>query len=83
VAKLTGVSKSMLGQIERSEVNPTISTMWKISNGLKASFTSLMSRPETDMSRLNETMWKCKWIDSSVDGHLLSAVRKLLKVAIT
>ena len=25
VAKLTGVSKSMIGQIERGEVNPTIS----------------------------------------------------------
>ena len=28
VARLTGVSKSMLGQIERGEVNPTVSTMW-------------------------------------------------------
>ena len=27
VARLTGVSKSMLGQIERGEVNPTVSTM--------------------------------------------------------
>ena len=38
----------MLGQIERGEVNPTISTVWKIANGLKLSFTALMSRPETD-----------------------------------
>lgn len=49
VAKLSGVSKSMLGQIERGEVNPTISTVWKISNGLKVSFTALMSRPEADI----------------------------------
>jgi XRE family transcriptional regulator, regulator of sulfur utilization len=49
VAKLSGVSKSMLGQIERGEVNPTVSTVWKISNGLKISFTQLMSRPETDI----------------------------------
>jgi len=49
LAKLSGVSKSMLGQIERSEVNPTVSTIWKISNGLKISFTQLMSRPETDI----------------------------------
>ena len=35
VARLTGVSKSMLGQIERGEVNPTVSTMWKIAGGLK------------------------------------------------
>lgn len=46
LSKLTGVSKSMLGQIERGEVNPTVSTVWKISNGLKISFTQLMSRPE-------------------------------------
>lgn len=52
VAKLTGVSKSMLGQIERGEVNPTISTVWKISNGLKISFTQLMSRPETDIEKV-------------------------------
>lgn len=49
LSKLSGVSKSMLGQIERGEVNPTISTVWKISNGLKVSFTSLMSRPEADI----------------------------------
>ncbi|MGE4354096.1 MAG: helix-turn-helix domain-containing protein [Oscillospiraceae bacterium] len=48
VAKLTGVSKSMLGQIERGEVSPTISTVWKIANGLKLSFTELVSRPKTD-----------------------------------
>lgn len=34
-AHLTGVSKAMLGQIERGESTPTVSTMWKISTGLK------------------------------------------------
>ena len=48
VSRVSGVSKSMLGQIERGDVNPTISTVWKIANGLKLSFTELMSRPETD-----------------------------------
>lgn len=48
VSKMSGVSKSMLGQIERGDVNPTISTVWKIANGLKISFTELMSRSETD-----------------------------------
>ncbi len=48
LSKLSGVSKSMLGQIERGEVNPTISTVWKIANGLKISFTEVMSRPEKD-----------------------------------
>ena len=45
VANLSGVSKSMLGQIERGESNPTIGTVWKIVNGLKVSFTSLVQKP--------------------------------------
>ena len=48
VSKLSGVSKSMLGQIERGDVNPTISTVWKIAMGLKISFTELVSRPEAE-----------------------------------
>ena len=35
VAKCSGVSKSMLGQIERGVTNPTISTLWKLATGLK------------------------------------------------
>lgn len=41
-ANLTGVSRSMLAQIEKGEVNPTISVLWKIANGYKVSFTSLV-----------------------------------------
>ena len=41
-ARVTGVSRSMLAQIERGDVNPTISTLWKIANGYKTSFTSLL-----------------------------------------
>ncbi len=48
VAKMTGVSKSMLGQIERGESNPTITTVWKIANGLKVSFTSLLNQHQSD-----------------------------------
>ncbi|GGG61008.1 helix-turn-helix domain-containing protein [Paenibacillus radicis (ex Gao et al. 2016)] len=42
VAELSGVSKAMLGQIERGETNPTITTLWKIANGLRISFSSLI-----------------------------------------
>ena len=38
---LTEVSKTMLGQIERKESIPSITTLWKIANGLKVSFTEL------------------------------------------
>jgi transcriptional regulator with XRE-family HTH domain len=48
VAKLSGVSKSMLGQIERGEVNPTMSTLWRIANGLKVSFSSLVTLPQDE-----------------------------------
>jgi transcriptional regulator with XRE-family HTH domain len=50
VAELTGVSKSMLGQIERGNSSPTVATVWKIANGLKVSFTALMSSPQSDIS---------------------------------
>jgi len=34
-AALTGVSKPMLGQIERGQSIPTVTTLWKIATGLK------------------------------------------------
>ncbi len=46
LSKLSGVSKSMLAQIERGEGNPTISTLWKISNGMKVPFDALTIRPK-------------------------------------
>lgn len=41
-AALTGVSKTMLSQIERSESVPTIAVVWKIANGLKIKFEQLL-----------------------------------------
>lgn len=41
-AALTGVSRSMLAQLEKGEVNPTVSVLWKIANGYKVSFTTLL-----------------------------------------
>lgn len=47
-AKLTGVSRSMLAQIEKGAANPTISVLWKIANGYKVSFSLLTEgRQET------------------------------------
>lgn len=48
VAELTGVSKSMLGQVERGESNPTITTLWRVASGLRISFSSLVNRPQAD-----------------------------------
>ncbi len=43
-AELTGVSRSMLAHLEKGDVNPTISVLWKIANGFKVTFTSLMQQ---------------------------------------
>src|SRR5579863_338424 len=41
-AEETGVSKAMLGQIEREESSPTIATLWKIASGFRTSFSSFI-----------------------------------------
>ncbi len=43
-AQLTGVSRSMLAQIEKGDANPTVSVLWKIANGYKVAFTSLVEQ---------------------------------------
>ncbi len=48
LSRCTGVSKSMLRQIETGKSNPTISTMWKIANGLHLSFTALLQNQSTE-----------------------------------
>jgi transcriptional regulator with XRE-family HTH domain len=48
LSEITGVSKSMLGQIERAESSPTIAIVWKISNGMKIPFTALFGSQPTD-----------------------------------
>ncbi|WAH37798.1 helix-turn-helix domain-containing protein [Alicyclobacillus dauci] len=47
LAQATGVSKPMLGQIERGETNPTVVTLWKIATGLKVSFASFLQELES------------------------------------
>ncbi|WP_053957495.1 helix-turn-helix domain-containing protein [Inediibacterium massiliense] len=46
LAELSNVSKVMLSQIEKGETNPTINTLWKIANGLKVPYTSLLEQKE-------------------------------------
>lgn len=47
-AELTGVSKPMLGQIERGQSSPTINVLWKISTGLKIPLSFFCKQPETE-----------------------------------
>lgn len=48
LAKASGVSKSRLGQIERGESNPSISTVWQIAHALKVEFSALVTSPQED-----------------------------------
>ena len=42
LAEVTGVSKPMLGQIERGQSSPTVTTLWKIATGMKIPFSSFL-----------------------------------------
>lgn len=50
-SKNTGVSKAMLGQIERGESSPTIATLWKIAKGFQAPFSAFIE--DTQPNTLN------------------------------
>ena len=45
VAKLSGVSRSMVNQIERGESSPTVSTLWDLTQALKVDFAELLEDP--------------------------------------
>ena len=47
-AELSGVSKSMLGQIERGCVNPTITVLSKLAHGLHVPLEQLIANPQED-----------------------------------
>jgi transcriptional regulator with XRE-family HTH domain len=54
-AEETGVSKAMLGQIEREESSPTIATLWKIASGFQTSFSSFIEDINADF---NQTVYR-------------------------
>ena len=54
-AEITGVSKTMLGQIERGVSVPTISVLWKIAKGLQVSLSTLLNEPEQNYKPVHIT----------------------------
>lgn len=48
LAEATGVSKPMLGQIERGQSSPTVTTLWKIATGMKIPFSTFLQEQETE-----------------------------------
>ncbi|MEE9427577.1 MAG: XRE family transcriptional regulator [Paracoccaceae bacterium] len=68
-AKLSGVSRSMLSQIERGESSPTVATLWNLTNALQVDFAGLLDDGRADSSikeimRANRT----PTIDSQGEG---------------
>jgi transcriptional regulator with XRE-family HTH domain len=57
VAEVTGVSKAMLAQIENGKSNPTVTTLWKIANGLQVSFSAFLKeidKPKAEVINIKQ-----------------------------
>lgn len=72
LSKRSGVSKSMLSQIEQDKTNPTIITAWKIARALGLSMEDLM---ETDQNSKIEVI-RCN------DAPIIYSEDKLCKILI-
>lgn len=46
LAKLSGVSRSMLSQIERGESSPTVASLWNLTRALNVDFSKLLDENE-------------------------------------
>ena len=55
VAEQTGVSKSMLAQIEKDRANPSLGVLGKISSGLRVKVEELLGPPPLSSSRVRVT----------------------------
>ncbi|NOX39990.1 MAG: helix-turn-helix domain-containing protein [Alphaproteobacteria bacterium] len=69
MAKLSGVSRSMLSQIERGQSSPTVATLWSLTQALRVDFAGLLddqtaSRSIREILRANRT----PTIDSQGEG---------------
>lgn len=55
----------MLGQIERGESSPTISTLWKIASGFRVSFSTLFDSQKPVQGELRRDSGESVWGDDS------------------
>ena len=54
-ARLSGVSRSMVSQIERGESSPTVATLWNLTQALQVDFAGLLegrARPGIEVTRV-------------------------------
>jgi transcriptional regulator with XRE-family HTH domain len=52
LARVSGVSRAMLGQIELQQSTPTINVLWKIARALNVPFSALITQPSTARAKL-------------------------------
>lgn len=69
LSERTGVSKSMLGQIERGESNPTVNTIAKICEGLKVGIEDLLYREKSDVQLVKQK--QCRVVKQSQGRYLM------------
>ncbi|MBI5154612.1 helix-turn-helix transcriptional regulator [Candidatus Poribacteria bacterium] len=71
LAKISGVSKSMISQIENGQVNPTLAVVWKIASGLGLKLQDLlegeMQVPDSRYSYLTDE--NCPTLTSKEHGY--------------
>lgn len=56
LANLSGVSKSMLSQIERGESSPTVASMWNLTKALDIDFSGLLDGSPNERSPIREVI---------------------------
>lgn len=56
LANLSGVSKSMLSQIERGESSPTVASLWNLTKALNIDFSGLLDGSPKELSPIREVI---------------------------
>ncbi len=54
LAKLSGVSRSMLSQIERGESSPTVASLWNLTRALNVDFSALLDEETEPLHPIRE-----------------------------
>ena len=56
LAKLSGVSRSMLSQIERGESSPTVASIWNLTRALNVDFSTLLDQGGAALQPIREVL---------------------------
>jgi len=56
LAKLSGVSRSMLSQIERGKSSPTVSSLWNLTKALNVDFSTLLDQEAEPVHPIREIL---------------------------